>query len=415
MDPDALALLVVQQYLSENSFDGALELLEKQSGLFYVGSKLAEGSVLMQMVYKKQEEEAAAACSEGDADREARLAAEEALLHGTADYPVTRAGCLEDRHEAAITAVLAWPGRDALLTGQGNGVVQLLLYERPDDTTGWTTRLGGGGVLSLALHEGDSPGRARLLAASMDGGVALLDARTGELLASVRAHTRYCVRVRWLPGGAGFLSAGREGALACWACAPGGEAGAGAEAVQQTAAEPYAMAVQDVELLAGGGTAVVALRDTCRLRLYGVREAAEVGQVNLNPMGDEHVGFVATQLALSPDGTMLAVSTDGPRILVLRVAGWEQVRNICGLTVEPFHQATALWHSSGYHLMAAAAAGQVFVFHVGSGKVVAKVKAQPQKNVRAMDYDTGRNLLVTAGFDRTVNVFMQHSAAVKFI
>jgi len=195
------------------------------------------------------------------------------------------------------------------------------------------------------------------------------------------------------------------------------DAAAGAHAFRQTAAEPYAASVQDVELLAGGRTAVVALRDTCRLRLYGLAERAETGQVNLNPLGDEHVGFVATQLALSPGGAMLAVSTDGPRILLLRVAGargralsvpgpklwqglrhapvhaphaehpsppaagaragaptagpragWEQLRNICGLTVEPFHQAAALWHRSGFYLMAAAAAGQVFVFHVGSGK-----------------------------------------------
>ena len=165
----------------------------------------------------------------------------------------------------------------------------------------------------------------------MDGSVALLDARRGEVLAAARAHTKYCVRVRWLPGGAGFVSAGREGALACWACATGApacpaaapglcwrrlrqralvgcssawlrlrqtcapgypsrpwtlevrrrlaataedEGSAGAEALRQTCAEPYAAAVQDVELLAGGGTAVVALRDTCRLRLFDVAAGA---------------------------------------------------------------------------------------------------------------------------------------------
>ncbi len=42
--------------------------------------------------------------------------------------------------------------------------------------------------------------------------------------------------------------------------------------------------------------------------------------------------------------------------------------------MEPFHQAAALWHRSGFYLMAAAAAGQVFVFHVGSGKA----RAQPR-------------------------------------
>lgn len=104
------------------------------------------------------------------------------------------------------------------------------------------------------------------------------------------------------------------------------EGNAGAEVFRQACTEPYAAAVQDVELLAGGGTAVVALRDTCRLRLFDVRASAESGQVNLNPMGDEHVGFVAAQLALSLDGALLAVSTDGPRILVLRVAGAHAIR-----------------------------------------------------------------------------------------
>lgn len=55
----------------------------------------------------------------------------------------------------------------------------------------------------------------------MDGSAALLDAHSGEVLHAVRAHTRYCVRVRWLQSGAGFLTAGREGAVACWACATG--------------------------------------------------------------------------------------------------------------------------------------------------------------------------------------------------
>ena len=84
MDPDALALLVVQQYLFEKGFDAgerqplsthkshalerawflarvlgaetdkalcwsALDKLEKQSGMLFMGSKLAEGSVLMQV------------------------------------------------------------------------------------------------------------------------------------------------------------------------------------------------------------------------------------------------------------------------------------------------------------------------------------------------------------------------------
>lgn len=47
----------------------------------------------------------------------------------------------------------------------------------------------------------------------------------------------------------------------------------------------------------------------------------ETGTVNLNALGDDHVSFSASHLALSPDGQFLLASTDGPRLLMLRVKG----------------------------------------------------------------------------------------------
>jgi hypothetical protein len=44
------------------------------------------------------------------------------------------------------------------------------------------------------------------------------------------------------------------------------------------------------------------------------------------------------------------------------------VRNFFGLPIEKFHQPCAAWHRSGHHIYAAAAYGQVYVFHVGSTK-----------------------------------------------
>ena len=51
------------------------------------------------------------------------------------------------------------------------------------------------------------------------------------------------------------------------------------------------------------------------------RHVQETGTVNLNMRGDDHVSFSGSHLALSPDGKYLLVSTDGPRILMLRVRG----------------------------------------------------------------------------------------------
>lgn len=121
----------------------------------------------------------------------------------------------------------------------------------------------------------------------------------------------------------------------------------------------------------------------------------EVGKVNMNALGDDHVSFTASQLNVSPCGKYLLVSTDGTRIVMFRIAGenpadeylhsfwpaylclvtvssladWDQMRNFFGLAVEQFHQPAVVWHPSGFYFFAAAAHGQVYVFHVGSAKV----------------------------------------------
>lgn len=51
-------------------------------------------------------------------------------------------------------------------------------------------------------------------------------------------------------------------------------------------------------------------------------------------------------------------------------ADWTQTRNFYGLSVEEkFHQPCASWHKSSFYIFAAAAAGHVYVFHVGTTKV----------------------------------------------
>lgn len=85
-------------------------------------------------------------------------------------------------------------------------------------------------------------------------------------------------------------------------------------------------------------------------------------------------------------------------------AGWEQMRNFYGLPTEQFHQFVAAWHASGLYIMAAAAAGWVCIFNVGSAKVEDKVKAH-DKNCRNLCYDAANNTLLTCSFDRSVKVF----------
>ncbi len=58
-----------------------------------------------------------------------------------------------------------------------------------------------------------------------------------------------------------------------------------------------------------------------------------------------------------------------PQLHLLCSADFTQARNFFGLQIEDkFHQPCAVWHRSGHYIIAAAA-GQAFVFHVGTTKV----------------------------------------------
>jgi WD40 repeat protein len=167
---------------------------------------------------------------------------------------------------------------------------------------------------------------------------------------------------------------------------------------------PYAAAVQDAALLGDGTTAAVALRDSNYLRLYDTRALAELPPVNMNAAGDDHVSFYARHLAPSPCGRFLLVSTDGARMLVLRTDGWGHCRALHGLPAEQFHTPCAAWHRDSSYVFAAGSGGQLLVFHVGSAKLVASLKAHG-KALRDMDYDAAANVLATCSFDRSVKVF----------
>ncbi|BDA40712.1 hypothetical protein COCOBI_01-3650 [Coccomyxa sp. Obi] len=179
--------------------------------------------------------------------------------------------------------------------------------------------------------------------------------------------------------------------------------------IQQVHREQYTTAVTDAVLLPDKATVAVSLRNTNFLRLFSLETHREVDKVNMNAQGDNHISFTASHLALSPCGKYLLVSTDGARIIMFKIAGWHQIRNFFGLQIESFHQPVTAWHPSGYYFFAAAAHGQVYVFHVGSSKVIATFKPH-EKNVRCLDYDEQQKCLMTGSFDRNVQIYHDDKA-----
>jgi len=403
-NPDDLALLIVQQFLAENSYDSALRETESLHGLKYVADKLPRASMLLQMVFHHMEKEAAEGMDTTDVELQQE---EETLMQGgSSDYPCRELACISDLHAFNITAVCHCPGSDTLITGSGDGSVQAFTFS--GEQLWLAKRGGGGGAICLALHPQHRKGDLRLLVGMMDGTVWVVNTADGSTVASEKLHSKYVVSAKWAAAGDAIVSASWDGKVIV------SELSIHVEAAGLTVVTCllFPTPVQDILVLPGGDRLVVALRDTNYLRCRKLPEIqVEAERINMNALKDDHVSFSARQLSLSPDGRFLLVSTETPRILLFRIQGWRLLSSqIMGLPMDTFHTSVAHWHVSNFYLMAAAAAGQIYVFHTGTGKVVSKFKAHTQ-NVRWLDYDAERNLLISCSFDKTVKVFSASAAA----
>lgn len=131
---------------------------------------------------------------------------------GPGECPIRLQRSIEGLHAANIIAVAAWPERRLAVTGSSDGSVAVVGY---DGTLHRSVAASSSGVLCLALQRGgggggeastppaptgsssgnESASRDGLVAAGcMDGGVVLLDAGSGKVLARTRPHRKYCVR-----------------------------------------------------------------------------------------------------------------------------------------------------------------------------------------------------------------------------
>lgn len=89
------------------------------------------------------------------------------------------------------------------------------------------------------------------MATAMDGGVALLDAASGAVLATAKPHRKYAVKAAALADGR-FVTASWDGTLAVHRVATDGAA------IETLAVETYDHAVADLTVLADGKTVVIA-------------------------------------------------------------------------------------------------------------------------------------------------------------
>ncbi|KIZ03323.1 hypothetical protein MNEG_4639 [Monoraphidium neglectum] len=264
----------------------------------------------------------------------------------------------------------------------------------------------------------------------MDGSVTVLDADSGAVLAGSRPHTKYVVRACFDPLAGGVIATASFDQSCCLLRLVAGAAG-GLE-LQLMRQVQYGAAVQDVAFLppprsalapaaaaatpAGGGCSGAGEGEGASRVLVAVREAGclwsldagsgeDLPHIPLHGRDDDHLKISPMRLALSPCGRYLLVALDGPRLLVLRTADWSRLRAIYGLNVPQYHNHAVAWHHDAAYVYASAENASVHVYHVGTGKLAARLEGRHRVNVRDLNVDWGRNLLATCSFDKSVKVF----------
>uniref|UniRef100_A0A061RI05 Uncharacterized protein n=1 Tax=Tetraselmis sp. GSL018 TaxID=582737 RepID=A0A061RI05_9CHLO len=89
---------------------------------------------------------------------------------------------------------------------------------------------------------------------------------------------------------------------------------------------------------------------------------------------------------------------------MMSTASWKQVRNFYGVPHEDFGNPCAALSPSGHYVIAGAAGGSIWVFHVGTAKIVHKIRAH-SINVRHLEVDAPSRTLATCSYDKTVKLW----------
>lgn len=138
-----------------------------------------------------------------DVEAPHQLDDEQLLRGGQDDYPRDVQQSIEGLHSSSITSIRWITGTQTLITGSGSGIVQRFSAAGAQE---WSSPVGSGGALSIAVHPAIASGQPYIAVGSMGGQVSVIDARTGDLLASAAAHSKYVVRVLWSADGQQLLS-----------------------------------------------------------------------------------------------------------------------------------------------------------------------------------------------------------------
>ncbi|KAK9766291.1 hypothetical protein K7432_004722 [Basidiobolus ranarum] len=245
--------------------------------------------------------------------------------------------------------------------------------------------------------------RKVLLSGGMDQTVQLVDIETNDILQSFKNHTKYVVRVRFSPDGNYFASCSYDKTFNIYKAVKKDENGLPVyELVKTFYFRGY---VESLAFMLDSSYVVVGVREDNYLYYINL-ESLEYEKYNMNSNGDDWVSFTPMDLSISPDGRYLLCSTDdrSGRAILFRVKSSIQPRNFYGIPHDEYSNPRHAWHPSGKYFFATGDDWKIRCIEVKSSKILATLAGHTGV-IRSLHYDQKLDVLVSAGFDKTIKIW----------
>lgn len=382
---------LVLQFLNENGFLKAQGALQEESGVILDTDVLEGGGILHSVlnIYGK---------SRHAAKKKPEIDTSDLNEKATEPPPSTLVHTVNNLHTAPILA--ARLKDDIMLTGSADKTIAVIKFTDFNDFSWYrenTLDHHSGAVLCIDFH----PTLENIaLTSSMDKSHHIVDFMDGQVIQSFSDHEKYVVRVKWSPDGLWFATASYDRTANLYKKKPD------SDPIQFEKVKTFHFrgAVEALEFSPDNDELCIAVRDDCLLYFIDLKSPEyEPITMNMNALKDTYVSFTALDVSYSPFGKKyVLVCTDKNRLILFARETGDQVKNFYGLNNDEFSTPRHCWHPSGRYIFATSQDKCIYIWEVLSQKIVGKLVGH-EGNVRDLSFDAKHGLLISSGFDRTVN------------